>query len=289
MKKKNVLIWLVVAIVMFFLGGILITVGIGLGADVSKSGKYFNINMSGEIEMVTGQSESYDGVKKIDVDADNLRVEFLQSDDDVYYIDYSVSDEYAVPKITYNDGTLKVKQEERGFFINIDFFGWVAGQEEYIKVYVPKDAKLDDVDISTSNGRIEIKQQIEIGTLKVDTSNGSVSLSEVTCTDKTDVKTSNGSVKCDGTFKDEVVIKTSNGSVTLGGTYDEGVDVKTSNGRIKAEIDGDKDDYDINIDTSNGSVTVNGDKVGDDYEHDVDADKEIKLKSSNGSIELDME
>ncbi len=289
MKKKNVLIWLIVAIVMFFLGGVLITVGAGIGADVSKSSKFFNINMTGELTMVTGQSEKYDGVNKIDVDADNLRVEFVQSGDDNYYIEYSVEDDYAVPKVTYDNGTLKVKQEERHFFINLDFSNWFSGQERYLKVYVPKDAKLDTVDIKTSNGRIEIKQQIELGTLKADTSNGSVSLADVTCTGKTDIKTSNGAVKCGGTFKDEVVIKTSNGSVTLEGSYNDDVDVKTSNGRINADIDGDIEDYNLDIDTSNGSITVNGDKKSDDYSRDVDADKEIKLKSSNGSIELDIE
>lgn len=289
MKKKNVVIWLVVAIAMFLLGGVLITVGIGIGADVSQSGKFFKINMTSESTVITGQSEKYSGVKRIDVDGDNIRVEFVQSENEDYYIEYSVDDDYAVPQVTYENNTLKIKQEERGFFINIDFQGWFSGQEKYVKIYVPKDAKLDDVDISTSNGRIEVKQQMELGTLKVDTSNGSVSVADVTCTGKVEVKTSNGSVKCDGTFYEEVVIKTSNGSVTLEGVYESGVDVKTSNGKIDAEIDGDIDDYDIDIDTSNGSVIVNGGKEGDDYERDVDADKKIKLKSSNGSIELDME
>ena len=289
MKKKNVLIWLVVAVIMFFLGGVLITVGIGLGADVSKSSKYFNINMTGELTMVTGESEKYNDVKNIDLDVDNLRVEFMQSTDENYYIEYSVYDDYVIPKITYDNGTLKVKQEQRSFFINLDLTGLFANREEYIKIYVPQNAKLNDIDVCTSNGRIDVKQQINVDSIKLDTNNGSINVEDVTCEGKVDIKTSNGAVKCDGTFTDEFNVKTSNGAVTLKGTYKGDVDVKTSNGRIKAEIDGKFSDYNVSLDTSNGSIVVNGEKRSDDYQVDHDADNDIKLDTSNGSIDLDFQ
>ena len=130
---------------------------------------------------------------------------------------------------------------------------------------------------------------MEVDVIKCDTNNGAVNLKGVTCKESTDVKTSNGSVKCDGIFNKDTQIKTSNGRVELKGEYSGDIEVKTSNGSVDANIDGDESDYNITLDTSNGSIRVGGDKKSDNYEKDNNAENELKLKTSNGSIELDFE
>ncbi len=95
--------------------------------------------------------------------------------------------------------------------------------EADITIHAPKRT---DVDLDTSNGRINVRG-IE-GSGLLETSNGAINLTNVT--GDYEARTSNGAIEVQG-MTGTVTLRTSNGQVDLRGVKGE-FDVETSNGRI---------------------------------------------------------
>ena len=189
---------------------------------------------------------------------------------------------------------------------------------------LPSDANYN-IDIESSNGKLEISNYSNLGNLDFDTSNGSITLNQITAT-KLDLETSNGPISLeevnvtgtvdlytsngritltDLTATQKVYFKSSNGSLNLlnvtapiveGITSNNGVtadnvvtdnlDLSTSNGNVTVTIHDDKNNYAVNMTTSNGSRYYDGVKV-DQSVFNSSASKSIDLHSSNGTVRLD--
>ncbi|PWB97010.1 DUF4097 family beta strand repeat-containing protein [Salinibacterium hongtaonis] len=114
---------------------------------------------------------------------------------------------------------------------------------------------LGDVDVSTSNGRIElvdIDGDVEAGT-------------------------SNGRIKGTGLSGGDIVVETSNGSIELALSTPQNVRAETSNGGIDLTVP--RGEYRVDASTSNGRTDIG-------ITDTPDADNEIELRSSNGSISV---
>ncbi len=289
MKAKSVIIWICVALALIVVGGGIMAAGVALGGDPRLGNRFVNINFGTDNSAITGTSDKYTGISCVDIDGHNLGIELCETEGKECYVEYSVSNEYYVPQITVKGDTLTIKQEDIRFIFNFDLSLFKVNGKKSVKVYVPKDVVLKKLDVETDNGGITVSGGVTVEEIRIDTSNGAVKTSGITCLGKFDAKTSNSAVHCDGIFKDEIKVKTSNGAVSLKGTYEGDIDVKTSNGRIEAEIEGELKDYNVDLDTSNGSIYVNGDKQSDEYRVNNNAKQDLKLDTSNGSIELDFE
>jgi len=144
--------------------------------------------------------------------------------------------------------TIEVTADEKGGF---NLFRRSGGAE--VVLVVPKSI---DLDLETSNGKIEV-EGVEVtalaslkssngrviltgvgGDLMVKTSNGSIEIHDFN--GQMDARTSNGSIDFTGTLRSdsENELRTSNGSinVTLIDTPGVEVDASTSNGKVKSQL-----------------------------------------------------
>lgn len=287
--KKSTRIGLMIAGICIGLGIIFAVTGILTGA---KSG--VSLGLDGlhilDDERYTYESERVKGIKDIKLSVDNAALEFLTSEDDTFRVSIDLWSSHNKPEVRIEGALISVTQSPdfSWNFLQFDFVNWIKyiGTENKVTVYVPKDASLDQIDVRTSNGRIEIDTDLSVNTLKADTSNGAILLSEVECTDYADIHTSNGKIQCNGTFSGKTELKTSNGKIELAGTYLGGIRCKTSNGAVDADFDGLKRDYNLEAHTSNGNVRIDGNKMGDDYSEDNRAQNDLDIKTSNGSITI---
>jgi len=171
------------------------------------------------------------------------------------------------------------------------------------EVTVPTTA---DVEIDTSNGRIEIDELT--GIFELDTSNGTIEVSDglgevhaSTSNGQIDVArfegileldTSNGRIEMENV--DGIVdAQTSNGRIAFGGRLVEGVDHRmvTSNGRIDVALPSDTRMI-IEARTSNSTISTNllliGDTDGKEWSAVLNppATGTLTLETSNGEIEI---
>jgi hypothetical protein len=147
------------------------------------------------------------------------------------------------------------------------------------------------LDLHTSNGHVKVTDQK--AEIRVRTSNGAIELTDTE--GHAELRTSNGAMTL-AVHRGGVEGETSNGAVSADVAElasGEDVDLETSNGKIELHLPSDVSAH-FDASTSNGSVTVSG--FGNvQFELNEPTHKkgtigsgasEIKLKTSNGSIEL---
>ncbi len=163
-----------------------------------------------------------------------------------------------------------------------------------------------DIEVNTSNGRIEVSDVI--GILELDTSNGAIEVSDAV--GEVNASTSNGTITVDtfegvldlgtsnGRIEMESVVgvvdaRTSNGRIAFFGTLVGGIDHRmvTSNGRIDVALHWDASLI-IEARTSNASISTNlpliGDTEGKEWSAVLNppATTTLTLETSNGEIEI---
>lgn len=237
----------------------------------------------------------------------NKRIDVVPSEDDLIRIVYYVTEED--PVTVTADATSLAFEEEVDWTVDWFDFSWLwPVSQEYFQctLYLPADAVLA-LDMSTSNGEIEISELAALATLDAYTSNGAVTLSDVAVAgaigivstngaftvndvlagENVSLRTSNGRITVDALVASgTVVLKTSNGPVEVDGLVADNLEVDTSNGRIDVAVIGSYDDYRILLETSNGSMYVDGVEKNDGS-YNVGRTPTIDLDTSNGNVYLD--
>ena len=214
--------------------------------------------------------------------------EFDSLEVDVASVDVSVisGDSYTVeyktrkgeePEITEKNGKLVVKQPPKGM-VMFDF-SMGTDMDHYV-ITVPKEIKIDLV---ASSGDIEIDGVEVSGDIKA--SSGDISLKDLKA-DKLDIKTSSGKITLSGIKSEKLKCNSSSGDIMITGSEADKVECEASSGEVTVELEGDEDDYSYDIDASSGSRMVNGTEYEDDFRSDAGGDKEIKVKTSSGDIEV---
>ncbi len=179
--------------------------------------------------------------------------------------------------------TVEVTADVKGGF---NFFRRGGGAE--VVVVVPESV---DLDLETSNGRIEV-EGVEVTTLaSLRTSNGRVTLTDVAGDVK--VKTSNGRINILD-FIGQVDARTSNGSIDFSGTLwsDSENELRTSNGSIDVTLV-DTPGVEVDASTSNGKVrsqlpiTISGETRGNRLVGTIGTGgSSLEIHTSNGSIAI---
>jgi DUF4097 and DUF4098 domain-containing protein YvlB len=136
-------------------------------------------------------------------------------------------------------------------------------------IRVPRQVQLDR--ITSSNGQIRV-EDIQ-GALRLETSNGAIRLR--TIEGRLEARTSNGAIEGDGMTGD-VTLRTSNGGIRLDRVAGA-LDATTSNGGIHIRLGKPKPNEPVKVHSSNGSIEL---------ELEALDNNEIRASTSNSSITL---
>ena len=233
-----------------------------------------------------------DNVTQITVQDDNVPVEFAAYDENYVSVRYFENKEYQY-RIENKNGRLSFeKLDYNKWYDHLFSFEWDV-QDIKLVVYVPKsfqgavaiktsngDIDFDGVHtaettLSTSNGKVTVRDADIQGNLEVKTSNGKVRVDSVNvqANGNAKIRTSNSGVECTGLQTSTIEVKTSNGTVSMKDTTAAlDVVVSTDSGRIV--LDRVAAAQNVVADTSNSSIELSGAEVG----------KSISCTTSNGKI-----
>lgn len=233
-------------------------------------------------------------VTSLSIDVNEADVRLVRAEEDVS--EFSVSyEENAVVKFVpeYKEGVFSLTSVKVEWYRRIFTFGFktplvtVRLPEESYEHFSVKtrngalssesELSAKSAYLSTSNGKISVRNLTLTGNLTAESSNGAMLLSNISASSIT-AKTSNGKFETDLLTAADIYLKTSNGKIdaqTL--LAANSIVLKTSNGAINATVVGTAEDFRIDASTSNGSNNLADTAAGD---------KALTVRTSNGNISV---
>ena len=264
------------ATVICILLGIMIHFGGWFGSDLLRgfTGSFArgDENVS-ESAVVNSSTEAFDNITGY-ISAGNI--EIVAADD--YGYSYEGYPEKEAPKISINNGVLKIEQKSKKSGKLTDFKN--RYHDARILITMPSDKKAD-TSLTLSMGAFSA-EGVSFGKFKLVANMGSIDLKDVTAKDLnidadmggitlTDTSFSDGEINADMggidlkdvTF-DEADLEAAMGGITVTGNFNE-LDCECSMGGITVTCENDEAKLDLSADM--GGITVNGEDVGRKYKN----------------------
>ena len=274
MSKGIKTLWIVIGS-LFALGIILAAVGFALGGTGSawadRNGIHFGNPTENRVELAEKESEPFENLDVLLVSAD---VEFVTGSSYGYEFVYTGSQE---PSVEIKDGTLRVVEDENNWRINIFGLWNIFDNQAKLTVYVPSDAALNSVAISTASGDTVISGEgvniksldcqsasggitasnLDLEQLKIDVASGDVKLAAITANDAR-INLISGCLTYDKATLDSLIIDMASGDATVSGTVTSNLVLRMVSGDADFNLIGNEEDYSFSINRISGDIRVNG-------------------------------
>lgn len=273
------------ALIFIVTGSVIFFIGKSMGGNGFYMNSSFQLKSISDYEYLEYSDMELEPFSKVKVDISDCPITVRKSENGSYGIAvkrYVQSKDNMV--IEAADGTLSVKERE---------FSWISwnlsfnfhDKQEYVIIYLPE-SEYKELNLNTTNAKIEVQDVPSVQKLNIDTSNGSVNIENLPSVRELNVETSNASVELNEISCESAAIDTSNGTVKAADiTVTKLLNIDTNNASIETELNGQESDYNIHADTSNADIYINGRKEASEYKSKK-GDVKIKLDTSNGKIEI---
>lgn len=293
MKEKKIRI--VVFAVSLILAGIVLIGAAYLfgGRPVFAVGSYGIITWtdakkeeSEKFKTYTLEKTKLESFENIQITNDFANVYIEEGDD--YYLEYSFYNSRSEPfyEVKEDTMTFEMKRDiwsEEGLnfdLINMGINGmhgigvFSSGEnidkENYIKLYLPKNFNMENVDIKSGNGEFSWKNDGTVKSMKVKNEFGDTTVENITCKDM-EISSSNGTMKLNRIRAGgKLSVAMNFGDVFLENVESKELELKHSNGDIKI---GQIETESLNLDSDFGSITLKDSRCG-----------KTELRRSNGEL-----
>lgn len=280
MRRGIKIFWIVIGSI-FALGLALAIIGFALGASgrawLDSTGMHFGNQETTTSVLADSASDSF---RNIDVTLIEADVEIIVASDYGYEFTYRGSN---VPEVSVSNGTLKVVEKSviNNWTLNI-FGSWNFFEtSSRLKVFVPADAALDVVSISTASGATVLNnRQIEIRKLVCQSASGDVRLSDLSL-EQLNLDVASGDIEMHNVSANDVRITMMSGSLTanavkyrnlkldlascdidIQGEISDQLNINMLSGNVKIRLTGNPDDYSYEVTNLSGDVRINGRSMG---------------------------
>lgn len=234
----------------------------------------------GKVQMVKETSVDASGITNFIVDngKNAFGIHIYQGQDNTFlvreYMSFEPTEEqYAT--IETRNGTVYVT----GVNFN-SFSSWFHSlhYSGYIEVYLPLDYK-SDLEVQTSSGEINLKDNLELGDVRATTASGKLSLQNLNASKDIMFATSSGKISGVDMVAAKVKAETSSGEIAFDRVTAEIIRMSSNSGRITvAEANGVRDFI-----TTSGSVLISGGTGDTDV---ITTSGSIRVSNSEGNLDL---
>lgn len=296
---------LIVSACLFAVGIIVFGVGLALGGrpgvEISSKGIYSG---NRKADFYKSQKKQVEGFSNADISIDSTAdISVLPSGDDHYYIEYMLDGSYKKPYCSVDKNTLTLKQKgSSGTFGIIGFFSFGTDPNGYIRLYVPKGKKIDNLTLVSDSGDLSFEslssasahitadygdvtmKNSNLGSLELDLGNGDVKLTDTQAKDLTlDNKYGDATIKyftC-GSSK----IKLGTGDLYLDAAKSGNFDISNEYGDVTLLLPDLPDTYQFNLSAAYGSISLPRDVPGGPSSRD-DGDSQYYRTRGNGKYDI---
>lgn len=195
---------------------------------------------------------------------------------------------------------------------NLIFFGTgniidFRAKDQYVKVYIPENAKLGSVKLVNGNGDVT-GSGFTAENLTVQNSFGEADLSGIDA-DSIEIAMGNGTLEAkellaetlnitqefgdivleDSKITGTAVLSNGNGSSDIKKTDTDDLKITSEFGDVNIELTGSVLQYTLNLNTEFGEVKINGEDMGESYKSLEEKEKSLNVDSGNGDIVIQSE
>lgn len=267
MKNKKT-IWYVV-LTLIIVGLILMSIGFSVGA---RRGVYVDGRGIHVIDDNTYGVEKFnlEEINNIELDVKYIDVEVYQSDH--YTLEIAKNSSESDIKWNLNNGKLEISEASttklKVFNIN---FGFIDGiKKTYIKIGIPEDKTLENINLKTNSADVKI-ENIYAGTLNVNNKYGKVQIDDTKLT-KLEVDMNSGNLSLKNIETDTILLKNKYGDMKLNNVNTKDSDFELNSGHIQLK------DYktdNLKIDAKYGNVKI----------EDIEV-KQSNIKLNSGDLDI---
>lgn len=261
------------------------------GESLSEIGKYIEMNAKFNINdasMFDKSEKVWQGdvnkikiadseIRDLDLEVGGSYLCIEQSDDNAYYVEYEgagKSQAYAKG----NDLYIKVMNTS-----DLDF----SEKENCFTVYVPKDAKLENVKIELGAGVMKL-DGLRADEMKIEIGAGQIVASDL-ATDDMKLSIGAGDMNLQSAKLGETKIEVGAGNCTIQGAISDDIKAECSMGNITLKLEGREEDFDYELECVSGNLVVGDSEysgLSDSTEVDNGASQKMDLQCVMGNIEV---
>lgn len=256
-----------------FAAFLIITILSGIVSAIGIVGRIIDKNDNQPTTYAVGESQTFDSISSLEMDIESA------------YAYIKIGDEFMVDG---NGENLSVTQEENTLIIeeDSDWFNKVE-YDNYVTVFIPKDAVLDKVEISTGAGVIEI-ENLQANNLDMELGAGKATINQITVYNRAEIEGGAGKIEVKSSDLANLSMDIGAGSasvvanVTGNSNFDVGV------GKLDLDLMGSEADYTIEVSKGIGDITV-GDVSASDGTIIGTGPNKIDLDGGIGKINVDFQ
>lgn len=140
---------------------------------------------------------------------------------------------------------------------------------------------------SKSNSGSRMLENVEAEEVSLSVTSGETKINNVKA-DKINVTGGSGSIKAEDCTIGDFKAEATSGSVKVINSALNNADIKITSGEIRLELKGNEADYGYDLDKNSGSIKINGTHYDDDLQKSGNTDNLLKIKTTSGSITIDI-
>ena len=258
-----------------------------------------------------------------EINVENEKLSVVQKDNNFIPVNIlTIQEEQYIKIYATKDQIADIQSSSGGVEIkNVNIDGKISSQSGSLSI---DGSKADSLDIKVSSGRTTIDNvkynsiksdqssgkfvitNAEAGTLDVRSVSGGIDMENVTADSilgnstsggvgftnvnakKVNMDVTSGSFTMDNCEIEELIAESTSGGVKAEDTRIDNADLDVSSGGVNLNLSGDVNDYDFDLSVTSGSVRVNDEKKDGDYILSTGKDKKIKVETSSGGININI-
>lgn len=152
--------------------------------------------------------------------------------------------------------------------------------------FIIKDAEVATLNVRSLSGGIDM-ENVTAESIEGNSTSGGVDFTNVNAK-KANLDVTSGSFNMDGCEIDDLIAESTSGGVKAEDTRIDNADLDVSSGGVNLNLSGDVNDYDFDLSVTSGSIRINDEKKDGDYILSTGKDKKIKVETSSGSININI-
>lgn len=258
-----------------------------------------------------------------EINVENEKLSVVQKDNNFIPVNIlTIQEEQYIKIFATKDQIAEIQSSSGGVEIkNVNIDGKISSQSGSLSI---DGSEADSLDIKVSSGRTTIDNvkynsiksdqssgkfvitNAEAGTLDVRSVSGGIDMENVTADSilgnstsggvgftnvnakKVNMDVTSGSFTMDNCEIEELIAESTSGGVKAEDTRIDNAELDVSSGGVNLNLSGDVNDYDFDLSVTSGSVRVNDEKKDGDYILSTGKDKKIKVETSSGGININI-
>ena len=214
--------------------------------------------------------------KALRIDGEIMDVQMIRGD--AFRVEYTGGRRYT-PDVTFEGDTIRITQKVKGVIFGIDFSGF----NNTLLVTVPESSVLDDLEVTTDTGGIDV-DGIRVGGAVLTSDTG-----EIACRNfqakSTVLSTDTGAIGADASALGDLKAESDTGAIAIANCTFDDADIENDTGAVELSL-ADLKAWSLDLSSDTGRITVNGEKVKHAYRYDGHGSARVRVRTDTGRISL---